>query len=84
MEKNADHKMLVYYSLGNFLSYQKEAPRMLGGIAEVTITKDESGTYISDAGITPIVTHYENGYKDYKYAIYKLLIITVNLQLLTE
>jgi poly-gamma-glutamate synthesis protein (capsule biosynthesis protein) len=72
MEKNADHKMLVYYSLGNFLSYQKEAPRMLGGIAEVTITKDESGTYISDAGITPIVTHYENGYKDYKYAIYKL------------
>lgn len=72
MEKDSGHKMLIYYSLGNFLSYQREAPRMLGGIAEVTISKDENGTYISDAGITPIVTHYENGYKDYRYAIYKL------------
>jgi len=72
MEKNNDHKMLIYYSLGNFISYQREAPRMLGGIAEVTITKDESGTYISDAAITPILTHYENGPVDYNYAIYKL------------
>jgi poly-gamma-glutamate synthesis protein (capsule biosynthesis protein) len=45
---------------------------MLGGIANITITKDESGTYISGAGITPIVTHYENGPKDYNYGIYKL------------
>lgn len=69
---NPEHKMLVYYSLGNFLSYQKEAPRMLGGIANVTITKDNSGTFISDASITPIVTHYENGPADYNYGIYKL------------
>lgn len=66
------HRMLVYYSLGNFLSYQKEAPRMLGAMAEVTITKDSSGTHISHAGITPIVTHYENGPDDYHYALYKL------------
>lgn len=72
IETEKDHKMLVYYSLGNFLSYQKEAPRMLGGIASVTITKDESGTYISDADITPIVTHYEHGPADYNYGIYKL------------
>lgn len=45
---------------------------MLGGIAEVTISKDESGTYISSAGITPIVTHYENHKADYNYAIYRL------------
>ena len=67
-----EHRMLVYYSLGNFISYQREAPRMLGGMATVTITKDRKGTYISDAGITPIVTHYENGYADYHYGIYKL------------
>ena len=66
------HNTLVYYSLGNFLSYQKEAPRMLGGMAHVTITKDDSGTYISDAAITPIVTHYEHGPSDYNYGIYKL------------
>ena len=64
--------MLVYYSLGNFLSYQKEPARMLGGIAHVTITKDDSETYISDASITPIVTHYEHGPADYNYGIYKL------------
>jgi poly-gamma-glutamate synthesis protein (capsule biosynthesis protein) len=72
LKTDEDHQMLIYYSLGNFMSYQKEAPRMLGGIAEVTITKDETGTYISDAGITPILTHYENGPADYNYAIYQL------------
>lgn len=72
IQKDNDHRMLVYYSLGNFLSYQKEAPRMLGGIANVTIVKDNTNTYISDASITPIITHYENGPKDYNYDIYKL------------
>ena len=72
IETEEDHRMLVYYSLGNFMSYQKEAPRMLGGIANITITKDASGTYISDSGITPIVTHYEQGPSDYNYGIYKL------------
>lgn len=69
---DSSHNMLVYYSLGNFLSYQKEPARMLGGIAHVTITKDQTGTYISDAAITPIVTHYEHGPADYNYGIYKL------------
>jgi poly-gamma-glutamate synthesis protein (capsule biosynthesis protein) len=72
IEKEDGHRMLVYYSLGNFMSYQKEAPRMLGGIAKVTITRDKSGTYISKADIIPIVTHFENGPADYNYAIYKL------------
>jgi len=72
IEPEPDHRMLVYYSLGNFMSYQKEAPRMLGGLAKVTITKDSSGTYISDASITPLVTHFENGPSDFHYGIYKL------------
>lgn len=70
--KSNDHEMLIYYSLGNFISYQKEAPRMLGGMADITIVKNEDDTYISDAGITAIVTHYENGPSDYNYGIYKL------------
>ncbi len=72
IEDTPEHKMLVYYSLGNFISYQREAPRMLGGIANITITKDDEGTYISDSSITPIVTHYENGPSDYHYTLYEL------------
>jgi poly-gamma-glutamate synthesis protein (capsule biosynthesis protein) len=72
IDTDPDHRMLVYYSLGNFMSYQKEAPRMLGAMAKVTINKDENGAYISNAAITPIVTHYENGPADFHYGIYKL------------
>ncbi|HKL80056.1 MAG TPA: DUF4846 domain-containing protein [Mobilitalea sp.] len=72
IETEPGHRMLVYYSLGNFMSYQKEAPRMLGGLANITIFKDAEGTYISEAGITPIVTHYEHGPADYRYGLYKL------------
>lgn len=73
------HKMLVYYSLGNFMSYQKEAPRMLGAMANITLTKDKNGTYISEAGVIPIVTHYEHGPKNYNFSIYKLTDYTSKL-----
>ena len=72
VEKGDGHRMLVYYSLGNFISYQKEAPRMLGAMAKVTITKDNTGTFISKSDISPIITHYENGPSDYHYGIYPL------------
>jgi poly-gamma-glutamate synthesis protein (capsule biosynthesis protein) len=57
-----DHKMLVYYSLGNFVSNQSEKPRMLGAMAKVTITMDtengeKSSAYISDYSVEPLVTH---------------------------
>jgi len=70
IETDQGHRMLIYYSLGNFMSYQKEAPRMLGGMASITITKDSKGTYISAAAITPIITHYEPGPTG--FSIYKL------------
>jgi len=76
---NPDHQMLVYYSLGNFISYQKEAPRMLGAIANITIKKDATGTYISKAGVTPIVSHFERGPADYHYGIYELTSYTSEL-----
>lgn len=37
------HQMLVYYSLGNFVSNQDHSPRMLGAMAKVTMVKDDSG-----------------------------------------
>jgi len=52
------NQMLVYYSLGNFISAQDKAPRMLGAMADVTIEKNEAGdTYIKEFGVIPLVTH---------------------------
>lgn len=61
VEGQNGHKMLVYYSLGNFISNQDAAPRVLGGMASVTIIKDENETKIKEYDIIPLVTHYENG-----------------------
>ena len=55
------HEMLVYYSLGNFISAQSQPARMLGGLAEFTVTKDEEGVHIESYGMEPVVTHYETG-----------------------
>lgn len=60
-EEGNDHKMLVYYSLGNFVSNQDKLPRMLGAMAKVSITMDkiddEYVVSISDYGVEPLVTH---------------------------
>lgn len=52
------NQTLIYYSLGNFISAQSAAPRMLGAMADVTLVKDCDGmVYIRDYGVTPLVTH---------------------------
>lgn len=61
------HQMLVYYSLGNFVNWTSGtgagvANRMVGGMADVTISKDQSGAaYISDYGILALVSHVQSG-----------------------
>lgn len=61
------NEMLVYYSLGNFVNWtsgtgEGVANRMVGGMAEVTISKNEDGeVYISDYGVEPIVCHLSEG-----------------------
>lgn len=51
------HETLCYYSLGNFNSNQNKAPRLVEAMANVTLTKDETGVYISEYGVTPLVCH---------------------------
>ena len=63
-------KMLVYYSLGNFVSSQKKVPRLLGGLAKITIAKDSKGVYIKNYTMDPLVTHIGQKYKS--YTVYKL------------
>lgn len=52
----------VFYSLGNFISSQDEVPRMLGALAEITVTKDGVVSYKA----TPVVTHIETYSKYFK------------------
>lgn len=61
------NEMLVYYSLGNFVNWtsgtgEGVANRMVGGMAEVTICKNETGeAYISYYGVEPLVCHLNEG-----------------------
>lgn len=57
------HTMVVYYSLGNFVSNQDEMPRMIGGMAKLTLVKDGNNAYIESYSIEPLVTQKLFGYK---------------------
>lgn len=66
VDEETGHKMLVYYSLGNFVNWtsgtgEGVANRMVGGMAQVNIAKEEEGAVISDYGIMPVVCHLEEG-----------------------
>lgn len=52
------HQMLVYYSLGNFLSNQAERAGNVGGFAQVVIGKNDQGQVVTkEYGIRPVVCH---------------------------
>lgn len=60
---------LVYYSLGNFISNQREVPRLLGGMADIELIRNEEGIVeINKYDLIPLVTHYIDGY----YTTYRL------------
>lgn len=69
-------QMLVYYSLGNYVNCTSSenndiGNRMLGAMAEVTITKEGNGeTYISEYGAKPLVTYVSADKKE--IAVYPL------------
>ena len=66
LEDENGHRMLVYYSLGNYVNCTSSetediGQRMVGAMAEVTITRDEDGAvYISEYGAEPLVTYVSN------------------------
>ena len=66
-DEERDHEMLVYYSLGNFVNWtsgtgEGVANRMVGGMAEVTLTKNDNGELeIADYGVKPMISHVASG-----------------------
>lgn len=70
--KNAEgHEMLVYYSLGNYVSGQTEKDRCVGGMAKVRVEKDYNTNecFISEYELDPIVTQ-QGEYTAYKLEDY--------------
>lgn len=55
---DAGNKSLCYYSIGNYISNQQELNEVLGGMAKVTIVKENGETKIDEkkTGIVPTVT----------------------------
>jgi len=69
-------KTVCFYSLGNFVSNQREKERVLGALMFVTFTK-EGPLYlprelsISDYAMIPVICHFESNYKNTKvYPLY--------------
>lgn len=66
-DENSGHQMLVYYSLGNYVNWtsgtgEGVANRMVGGMAEITLSLDENNdVIISDYGVQALVCHVEDG-----------------------
>lgn len=61
------NETLVFYSLGNYVSRQKEANNLLGILAGVTICRKGSDKpYIKEASVTPMVTHYNVNSRGFK------------------
>jgi hypothetical protein len=69
-------KTMCVYSLGNFVSNQREKERIIGGMLAVTFTKKEQESetkelLISDFGIIPVICHFDRGYINTKvYPLY--------------
>lgn len=69
------HSMLVYYSIGNYINATAQTGagivnRMLGALADITVSKTENDVAITDYGIIPIVSHVKSG--EGQCTVYKL------------
>jgi len=68
---------LCFYSLGNFVSHQREKERILGAMIALTFVKEDDRLYISDSGLIPVVCHFERGYTN--TAVYPFYLYTQDL-----
>lgn len=61
------NKSLVFYSLGNYVSRQKQAANLVGAMGKVVLSTDETGdAFIAYASITPTITHYNKNSRGFR------------------
>ncbi len=65
-------KMLVYYSLGNFISHQTSLNQLCGGMAQITVEKRGEEISITSAKLTPVVCWYKSSSGKFSFSVYKL------------
>ncbi|MBQ9516460.1 MAG: CapA family protein [Eubacterium sp.] len=65
-------KMIVYYSLGNFISHQINLYQMCGGMAEITVERKNGEIEITNAKLAPLVDFYTYSGTKYEFDVYKL------------
>ncbi|MCL2765517.1 MAG: CapA family protein [Treponema sp.] len=72
IERPDGKETLVYYSLGNFASHQRERERIIGGLMILTFEKSADGELsISNYGMLPVITHYDRSFRNTKlYPLY--------------
>ena len=67
IEAENGNRALVFYSLGNYVSRQKEAANLLGLMANVKIYNKGDGTvFIKEASVMPTVTHYNKSSRGFR------------------
>ncbi|MBQ4338863.1 MAG: CapA family protein [Clostridia bacterium] len=66
-------RTLVAYSLGNFISAQNRGPRMLGGMINFNIVRNNSSGVISieDVKFSGVVTHYASDFSNIRVYMLK-------------
>lgn len=57
------HEMLVYYSIGNYISAQPAATCIKGGMAEFTVSPTASGYKITEYSLTPLAITWQEDRK---------------------
>ncbi len=62
---DSGHQMIVYYSLGNFVSSQDYGYSLVGGMADVTLRKTSTGVTVDDFGVIPLITHKGSYFSTY-------------------
>lgn len=61
LQSEDGHRTICYYSLGCLIS-SLDSQSLVGGLAEITLSRDDTGNYtVSSAALKPVVTHRGNG-----------------------
>ncbi len=61
LEGTDGHRMLVYYSIGNFVSAQPEKSCVKGGMASFTVVPTPDGARVMEYDLSPLTIHWHKG-----------------------
>lgn len=62
MQDDSGHEMLVYYSIGNYISAQQEKSCVKGGMADFTVSLTPEGYRVTEYGLRPLrITRQDDG-----------------------